>query len=171
MSGENPSDKTGAWIAGGAVAQLLLCFGIVFKTTGHILGGEGFKGILAGTLGSLFGAVVLGAAVSAAAEKLPAESRPKANLAAGALLVLLTALFAWRVAIPTLRHDPATYYYGSASMQYRVTYSSGKKETHSGAELGERKWGWAVGLYLSSTIALGAVGLFTLYRAIKPPQA
>lgn len=165
--GEAKPDWTGWLFGAGAAAQIAACYGTAYWFAQRLLGGEGFKGVLAGTLGSLFVLLILAAAFSTFIEKFPAEKRETFNRAGIAALLLLVAGFAWKFTLPTLRSDPSTYYYGTATGTYSVTYTDGRKETRSGADLGGEKWDWAVGLYLSSTYALAAGAVLLLSRRIR----
>lgn len=166
------NDDRGGWlIAAALLAQLAACYGVVYKTSGRLLGGEGFKGVLAGTLGAGFVLVLLGAAVLAATEKASAAAKTRYSRLGAAALLLAALGFSWAVALPVLRHDPETYYYGSATASYAVTYGDGRTETKSGAELGVEKWEWAVAWRLSAALVLWAAGLYRLARRAEPPAA
>lgn len=167
MAEQRTVDRSGWWLVAGLLGQLLACYAVVYKVSGRIMLGDGFKGIFAGTVGSLFALLLLVAGVTVTTEKSTAAVRARIRLGGSVALLAAVAAFGWFVTLPVLRHDPSTYYYGSATATYDVTYSSGKTEQRSGASLGEEKWDWAVALRLSATLALGAAALFLIGGALR----
>lgn len=164
-SSPTQSSNRGAYLfVAGAIFYVAFCYGLIYKISGNILGESGFKGILAGTLIGGFGGIILGAVSLSLAEKASPERRPKILAAGDIALLLISGLLAWFLAIPTLKQEATTYYYGSATTTYEVTYNSGKVEHKSGAELGEDKWDWAAALYLTLCLSTAAIALSSLLR-------
>ena len=161
------SDWSGTLFTAGLVLYFGVFYGLVYWKTGRLMGGEGFKGILAGTLGCGFAILLLSAALATAVEKLAAPLKARLQMAALCALGAGALFFGWYFAAQTLRQDPSTYYYGTATGQYQVTYTSGKTETKSGAELGGDKWDWDVGLYLSITLTSAAAALWGLLKRTR----
>ena len=102
-------DRSGLSISAAAVGQLLACYLIAYGVSKRVMGGQGFEGILAGTLGSLFGFLILGAIFSTSIEKLPAEKRATLNRAGIGAMLALVAAFAWFFTIPTMQKKAGTY--------------------------------------------------------------
>ena len=162
-------DAKPAWpFVVGLVCYLSFFIGGVFFLKGVLLGEEGLKGIMAGSLIGLAVFAVLNGMADALVKKRAASGSAPARLEIGKGLALLavSAAFAWAMVRPLLKADPSTYYYGTATGQYEVTYGSGRVEKHSGAELGEKKWGWAIGIYGAIAIVNLACSLGVLGTAV-----
>ena len=161
-------DRGGLVIITGIVACLAACGAAIYFVKGIIIGGSGFKGILLGTLVGWGAAFLLTALV-----ELPKKSMASARAQAGldtirSLLMLLgVAAFAYLVLIPIFKADPTSYYYGAPTAQYKVTYSSGREETRSGAELATEKWEFRTGAYLASSLVFAAMTLASLGQSFR----
>lgn len=156
-------DKGGYFLLIGILSSFALCGGIIFFFKGIIIGGSGMKGILLGTLGGGIGILILSAAGEALSERLFSTARAKRGLDLVKYLLLLALIssFVYYLLIPTFRRSPTEYGY-ARDAQYEITYSSGKRETKTGAELSLEKWEYQAGLYLALTLVATAVWLVGL---------
>lgn len=166
-SGSKP-DRGGLVILIGIVACVAVCGAAIYFVKGIIVGGSGIKGMLLGTLLGGMAALLLGA-LGELPKKNLASARAKAgvDLARSLLMLGLVAAFAYWVLLPILRRDPASYYYGAPLAQYRVTYSSGREEIRSGAELAMEKWEFRAGAYLSASLVFATVTLAGLAQSLR----
>lgn len=162
------SDRGGLVILIGIVASLAVGGGIIYFVKGFLVGGSGIKGMLLGTLLGGMAALLLGV-LGELPKKNLSSARTKAgvDLARSLLMLGLVAAFAYWVLIPILRRDPASYYYGAPLAQYRVTYSSGREDIRSGAELAMEKWEFRTGVYLSVSLVFATVTLAGLAQTLR----
>lgn len=162
------SDRGGLVILIGIVACLAVCGAAIYFVKGIIIGGSGFKGILLGTLVGWGAAFLLTALVELPKKSMP-SARAKAGLDVGRALVMLglAVVFVFLFLIPIFRADPTSYYYGAPTAEYRVTYSSGREETRSGAELATEKWEFRAGAYLSASLVFATVTLAGLAQTLR----
>ncbi|MBI3828849.1 MAG: hypothetical protein HY291_04990 [Planctomycetes bacterium] len=158
------SNYTGLWVFLGLLCYAVACIGGIYLITGELVGEKGFKAILAGSIGSLFGMLLLGALVSSLVlDRFKDNSVRRARVAAilSAVFVLAVAYFAWSEFLPLAKRNPASFY-GAPDSRYEVTFTSGAKEIRSGAQLGMDEWSWWVGFYFSIVLVNGALGLWML---------
>ena len=158
------SNYTGMWVFLGLTGYVVICIGGIYLISGEIVSGNGFKAILAGSIGSLFAVLILGAFVSSLVlDRF--KNNPVRRAQAAAILstafVCAVAFFTWYEFLPLAKRNPASFY-GAPDSSYEVTFTSGAKETRSGAQLGREEWSWWVGFYFSIVLVNGALGLWML---------
>ena len=161
-------DWTKLWVFLGLAAYVCVCVGGIYLLTGEIVGEKGFKGLLAGSLGTLFGFLILGAFASSVLDRWKEQpfKRAWASILVSGLFLALVLGFTWRFTKPVLHARPERYF-APPDTQYEVTYTSGKKEMKTGAQLGEESWSWDVGLYFSISLVGGLAALWALQSGFK----
>ena len=159
---------TTLWVFLGIAGYIAACVGGIYLLTGEIVGEKGFKGLLAGSIGSAFGAIILGAIASSILDRWKEAPAKRAWLSLAVTGVFLACIvaFGWRFTWPVLHAHPERYY-APPDTRYEVTYTSGKKEMKTGAQLGMESWSWDVGLYFSISLVGGVAALWALGTGIK----
>lgn len=159
---EGKSSYTGLWVFLGLAGYVTACVGGIYLLTGEIVAESGFKALVAGTLGSLFAILILGALASALILdrfKSDPAGRARAAMALSGVLLLAVASFAWFEFQPLAARNPSSFY-GAPQARYEVTFASGAQEIRTGAQLGTEEWSWWVGFYFSILLVGGASGLW-----------
>ncbi len=159
---EGKSRFTGLWVFLGLAGYVTACIGGIYLLTGEIVAENGFKALVAGTLGSLFAILILGGLASTLILdrfKSDPAGRARAAMALSGVLLLAVASFACFEFQPLAARNPSTFY-GAPQARYKVTFTSGAQEIRTGAQLGSEEWGWWMGFYFSLMLVCGASGLW-----------